>query len=261
MSIGIGIGGVALLGFLSVGLYRAAKYRRGFARLALWAGLLLSTLGIGLWLASTFLPCFSLTHVPLCRGPQSEKTLALTFDDGPNEPHTSQILDILARYGVRATFFTVGSHMIEHPELISRMQREGHDIGNHTFTHRPLAFANTAEIERELASWESAFRGAPATLFRAPHGWKSPWLQGTLDRRGYRLIGWTHGVWDSDKPGTEILLKRLRKAAENGAIILLHDGDGDRDRADRSQTLAVLPEFIEYCKNQGFEFLTVNEME
>lgn len=217
--------------------------------------------------AFIFLPCFSLFEPVLCQGPPQQKTIALTFDDGPNDPYTSEILDVLARTHVPATFFLVGQHMVQYPQVVKRMLMEGHEIGNHTWDHRPLITMSEAEIRQEIAQWETAFavfqplRALPLPkFFRAPHGWKSPFLARVLEEKGYRLIGWTRGVWDSDRPGESVLFERLQAAGKNGAILLLHDGDGSRPSADRSQTAAVLPKIIDYYRQQGFRFVTVREM-
>ena len=228
------------------------------ATLALLAGYLL----LALALAWTFLPCFSLSNAVLCRGPSNQKWIALTLDDGPNEPFTSQVLDILKQRQVHATFFLVGREIVRSPKTVERMLREGHAISNHTETHRPLVWRSRSAIQEELTAWEAAIAPLHPTgtkLFRSPHGWKDPWLPGLLKQRDYRWIGWTLGVWDSDRPGVELLNARLRELP-NGSILLLHDGDGDHPDADRSQTVAVLPKLIDDKLSQGFQFVTIPEM-
>lgn len=247
-------------------VYASTAARRFRAAVGVSA-LLLAWLGVGSLLASLFIPCFPLFASPVCRGPRAERQLALTFDDGPHEPYTSRILDTLARYHIHATFFLVGERMNRYPEVVARMLRDGHAVGNHSWDHRSFAFASSRDIERDITRWESAIAplleraGAKrTTLFRAPHGWKSPCLGKVLAARGYRLIGWTHGVWDSDRPGEDVLLRRLKAVPENGAIILLHDGDGDSAAADRGQTAAVLPQVIDYYQSLGFRFVTVPKL-
>ena len=223
--------------------------------------------GMVFLLVYVLVPCFDPFGDVICRGPTDQPVMALTFDDGPNEPYTSQILDILKRYQVPATFFVVGKHVRRYPEVARRIWQEGHEIGNHSWHHRPVMTMSRARIAHEVRAWEAemasvmppAFR--PSRVFRAPHGWKTPLLVSVLKPRGYRLIGWTHGVWDSDQPGEAVLRGRLHQVLDNGAIILLHDGDGDRDDADRSQTVAVLPELIEFYRGQGYRFATVSSLQ
>lgn len=228
--------------------------------------IVLGILGIvGLALVYSLVPCFSIHEKILCQGPADHPWIALTFDDGPNEPYTSAILDILKDEQITATFFIVGKYAAEYPETVQRIAREGHAIGNHTMTHEPLVFKGKAAIENDIDQWEETINAVSPKplelkLFRSPHGWKSPFLSVVLRQKGYRLIGWTHGVWDSDQPGKDVLLERLRRAGENGAIILLHDGDGDRARADRSQTVHALKEIIPYYRSRGFRFVTIPEI-
>lgn len=219
---------------------------------------LFSLAGLGLLLSLfVFVPCFDLS-ASLCRGPRSEKWVALTFDDGPNEPYTSEILEVLKRYRVPATFFLVGKKVEQSPEVVRRILREGFGMGNHSWDHRSFVFMGPREVRREIERWEEIvgeMGSVSLRLFRAPHGWKTPFLAGVLGQKKYRLIGWSRGVWDSDQPGTEILFQRLTRHPTNGEIILLHDGDGDREGGDRSQTVAVLPRVIEFYQGLGFRFV------
>lgn len=218
---------------------------------------------VALLLSSTFLPCFNPFGGATCRGLPSEKSIALTFDDGPNEPFTSQILDILRDQKVPATFFLVGKNLEGNREVVRRMIREGHLVGNHTWDHRSLVLMTPSAIREEIDLWEGAMEkiGIPSPkLFRAPHGWKGPFLPSILNKKGYRLIGWTRGVWDSDQPGTEVLYKRLTRLPKNGEIILLHDGGEARQGVDRSQTVEVLTRMIRFYKSHGFRFVTVGEV-
>lgn len=225
--------------------------------------LLVSFISMGLLFSTHLLPCFNFYYSAYCRGPAAPKQIALTFDDGPNEPYTSQILDILKKQHVKATFFIVGLNATRYPQVVKRIQEEGHIIGNHTFSHSPLLFKNKAEIQMEIENWEKVMDDIGihySHWFRAPHGWRSPFLPSVLQERGYRLAGWTRGVWDSDKPGIDVLYHRLSKGVAGGDIILLHDGEDIKTGADRSQTVGVLPQIIGDYKNQGFRFVTLTEM-
>jgi peptidoglycan-N-acetylglucosamine deacetylase len=225
--------------------------------------LLAIAIGLILFLCGELLPCFNLFESAFCRASSKDKWVALSFDDGPNEPYTSQILDILKENKVPATFFLVGKNVGRYPDVVRRIQEEGHLIGNHTDDHSPLLLMGPQGIRREIEDWEAAVSRvgvSHAPLFRAPHGWKSPFLPSILREKGYRLIGWTRGVWDSDQPGTEILYDRLTEDISPGEIILLHDGKDSKAGADRRQTVEVLPRMIRFYKDQGFRFVTLTEM-
>ncbi|QQR81363.1 MAG: polysaccharide deacetylase family protein [Deltaproteobacteria bacterium] len=243
------ISGLGLGGWLFLKSLRSLSYRLiffGFCALTYW-------------LCYTYIPCFSGGVV--CSVKEKQE-LALTFDDGPQEPYTSQVLDILKEENIHATFFVLGKYVQNHPDLIQRMIDEGHVVGNHGWSHTPLAFQGKNFIRHEIDSWEDVMRPfglLPYKLFRASHGWKNPALVKILNEKKYRFIGWNVGVWDSDKPQKEVLMERL-EGLSPGSIILLHDGDGDHEGGDRSQTVAVLPDLIHKYKKLGFQFVTIPEI-
>ena len=188
------------------------------------------------------------------------KVVALTFDDGPNPDATPLILDTLREKKVRATFFILGSHAERWPELVRRISREGHQIGNHGYFHRKLQFKSPFYVSRDIRLGIRAIKraGAPAPkYFRAPHGFRSPWTTPIASSYGERTIGWSLGVWDSDRPGVDEIVKRTLEGVEPGSIILLHDGDGYNPDGDRTQTAAALPQIIDRLKEQGYEFATL----
>ena len=188
------------------------------------------------------------------------KVVALTFDDGPNPNATPLILDTLREKKVRATFFILGSHAERWPELVRRISHEGHQIGNHGYFHRKLQFKSPFYVSRDIRLGIRAIKraGAPAPkYFRAPHGFRSPWTTPIASSYGERTIGWSLGVWDSDRPGVDEIVKRTLEGVEPGSIILLHDGDGYNPDGDRTQTAAALPQIIDGLKEQGYEFATL----
>jgi peptidoglycan/xylan/chitin deacetylase (PgdA/CDA1 family) len=188
------------------------------------------------------------------------KVIALTFDDGPNPEATPLILDTLAEKGVRATFFVLGSHVQRWPELVRRMSQEGHQLGNHGYFHRKLQFKSPFYVSRDIRLGIRAIKraGAPAPrYFRAPHGFRSPWTTPIALSYGERTVGWSLGVWDSDRPGVDEIVKRTLEGVSPGSIVLLHDGDGYNPDGDRLQTAAALPIIIDRLKEQGYEFATL----
>jgi peptidoglycan/xylan/chitin deacetylase (PgdA/CDA1 family) len=217
----------------------------------------LVALGGGGLLAYAFLP--SLGGIPR-RGRPGRQQVAITFDDGPNEPYTSQILDLLGRHDARATFFLLGRAVEQHPEVARRIGSLGHALGSHTYDHVKLHRLSAAAMDAEIVRGEAALAAAGVAgsgLFRAPHGFKNPLLPGVLRRRGLQLIAWTHGVWDTDRPGADVIATRALRGLRDGTILLLHDG---QPGTDRSQTVAALALILAACQRQGLKCVTVPEL-
>ena len=188
------------------------------------------------------------------------KVVALTFDDGPNPKATPRILDTLREKGVLATFFILGSHAERWPELVRRIAHEGHQLGNHGYFHRKLQFKSPFYVSRDIRLGIRAIKraGAPAPrYFRAPHGFRSPWTTPIASSYGERTVGWSLGVWDSDRPGVDEIVRRTLEGVSPGSIVLLHDGDGYNPDGDRMQTAAALPRIIDRLKDEGYEFETL----
>ena len=192
--------------------------------------------------------------------PTEERHVALTFDDGPNPEATPRILDMLAEYDVKATFFILGMHAEKWPELVHRAVREGHQVGNHGYFHRKLTFKSPHYVRRDVALGKRAIERAGASapvFFRAPHGFRSPWVSAIAGSLGERTIGWSLGVWDSDQPGVKRIVDQTIAGVKPGSIVLLHDGDGYNADGNRMQTAAALPEIIIGLRERGYEFVTL----
>lgn len=192
------------------------------------------------------------------QGVKGHNRIAFTFDDGPNHEHTAAVLDVLKRHGARGTFFCVGRLAAEQPELIQRMAAEGHDIGNHTHQHRKLSWESPRGIDFQIDSAQAAIAqaGVPTpTLFRAPHGFKSPFLPAALRCRGMRLCAWSVDVQDFQSPGTDVLVRRGWNGLRDGEIVLMHDGGGER-----SQTAEALDRFLVECRRRGLQAVTLSEL-
>ena len=189
---------------------------------------------------------------------------AITFDDGPSPEFTPQVLDALRTAGVRATFFVLGRNVRAHPEIARRIVAEGHELASHGDDHSLLTFEGPVAIAHQLRAAGEAVNGAigapPAPLFRAPHGFRSPMLVPVARRLGYRVVGWTAGVWDTARPGIDRIVERSVSRLHPGAILLLHDADGSGNGDDRSQTVAAVPQIIEAGKRMGLEFVTISEL-
>jgi peptidoglycan/xylan/chitin deacetylase (PgdA/CDA1 family) len=193
--------------------------------------------------------------------PSREPELALTFDDGPNPEATEPILNALGERGVKATFFVLGRHAERWPHLVRRIAEEGHTIGNHGYYHRKLHLKGPRSVREDLELGTRAIAdssGVRPRYFRAPHGYRSPWVTTIASSLGQRTVGWTRGVWDSAQPGVEIIVQRCVRAAKPGAILLLHDGDGYDPLGDRSQTARAVPMVLTRIHDLGLRFVTLD---
>ena len=196
----------------------------------------------------------------LGRLPTQEPELALTFDDGPNPDATPRILDALGRAGVHATFFILGRHAERWPALVRRVRDEGHALGNHGYFHRKLHFKSPGYVRADLGRGSDAIAdacGVRPALFRAPHGFRSPWVNHVAASLGERVIGWSLGVWDTDRPGADVIAQRTVVGARAGSILLLHDGDGYDPAGDRLQTADAVPRIVADLVGRGYRFVTV----
>jgi peptidoglycan/xylan/chitin deacetylase (PgdA/CDA1 family)/uncharacterized membrane protein YbhN (UPF0104 family) len=207
---------------------------------------------------------WDLSGASLRAGRPDRPEVALTFDDGPG-PDTPAVLDALDAAGVRATFFMLGRAAEAHPELVREVARRGHLVGLHGHSHRKLHLASPRTVTEELGRGEEAIRAAgvtPAPFFRAPHGFKGFALGRELRRRGLTLVGWTRGVWDTERPGADAIAERACERMRGGEILLLHDGCGTPGLDPRrDQTAAAVGEIVRRWREAGFDFVTVDRLE
>jgi len=199
------------------------------------------------------------------RGPKDKKVVSLTFDDGPSLRYTPAILDILKEKGVKATFFVTGKHVLKHSEIARRIVQEGHDIGNHTHTHRELSPSTRRIVLNQVRKAEKAIKavtGANPHLFRPPRGIYSNAVRQLLVDEGYRIILWTVSTIDWSGVSAKTIVRRVNRYARNGSIILFHDNSSffRRDRAKRKNTVEALPLVIDNLRERGFEIVPISEM-
>jgi peptidoglycan/xylan/chitin deacetylase (PgdA/CDA1 family) len=195
--------------------------------------------------------------------PSGNKLIALTYDDGPNDPHTLRLLDVLAKEDVRATFFLIGRYVQERPEIVQQIVQARHVVGNHTFTHPLLTFKSAGKIREELAKCRDALQcaiGEHSNLFRPPFGGRRPAVLSTARELGLEPVMWNVTGYDWSAPPAAAIELNVAKQIRGGDIILLHDGGHKLMGADRSQTVLATDHLIKRHKSQEYEFVTVPEM-
>jgi peptidoglycan-N-acetylglucosamine deacetylase len=200
------------------------------------------------------------TFIGLARG---SKQLALTFDDGPNDPHTLKLLEVLASHNVRATFFLIGRYVRQRPDLVRDLVKARHIIGNHTFTHPLLIFQSEAEIRKQLSDCSAALNdviGEHSNLFRPPFGGRRPAVLRIAREMALEPVMWNVTGYDWNAPPAAHIEAKVASQIRGGDVILLHDGGHKQMGADRSQTVIAVDHLIARYRNEGYEFVTIPEM-
>jgi peptidoglycan/xylan/chitin deacetylase (PgdA/CDA1 family) len=218
-----------------------------------------------------FIPASPVFGKVYYKGSPAENIVALTFDDGPNDPYTSQILDILDSYNIKATFFVIGRNVELYPETARRIVAEGHILGNHSYSHN----ANHALTEYGFRDLQLAqevifnITGVSPHLYRPPHGKKSPWELYDVKKEGLIEVTWSvsandqHVVAYFGEPSPETFAKEIVHETHPGEIILLHDGYGTLHgtvKSDKDITVKALPLIIEQLQAKGYRLVTVPEL-
>jgi peptidoglycan/xylan/chitin deacetylase (PgdA/CDA1 family) len=194
---------------------------------------------------------------------RGSKQIALTYDDGPNDPHTLKLLDVLAKHNVRATFFMIGRFVRQRPEIARAVAQAGHVIGNHTFTHPLLIFKSAEQTRTELVKCRSALQdaiGEHSNLFRPPFGGRRPATLRVARSLGLETVMWNVTGYDWNAPPAAVIEKKVARQMRGGDVILLHDGGHRAMGADRAQTVIATDSLIHQYKDQGYEFVTTEEM-
>jgi peptidoglycan/xylan/chitin deacetylase (PgdA/CDA1 family) len=182
--------------------------------------------------------------------------IALTFDDGPNATLTPKLLDLLAARHLKATFFVVGQNAADHPDILKRAVREGHEIGNHSWSHPNLGKMSDEAVRRELQKTDDAITAATGkrpTLMRPPYGSLTPrqkkWIH---EEFGYRIIIWDVDPLDWKRPGPSVVTARILKETHAGSIVLSHD--------IHPPTIEAMPATFDQLIKKGFKSVTVTEL-
>lgn len=187
-------------------------------------------------------------------GSRDHRRIALTFDDGPDPTRTPALLDTLAELGVPATFFVLGAAADAHPELCARIAREGHELGNHTYSHRYLPLVRSRNVAAELAATDAAIAratGVVPALVRPPYGGRSPWNVRVFARLAKRVVLWDVNSYDWKGAPADEVVRRVLEHARPGSIVLMHDGGRANLTVDAVRLL--VPEL----RARGFELVTV----
>ncbi|MFF9641101.1 polysaccharide deacetylase family protein [Kitasatospora aureofaciens] len=182
----------------------------------------------------------------------AQRVVALTIDDGPDPKYTPAVLDLLQQHGIRATFFLIGENAVEYPALVREIADRGHHIANHTWTHPDLRHMSESAVRDELERTSDLLHqttGRLPTWFRAPGGDWSPVSLKVAADLGLRNMGWSVDPRDWSRPGTPAIVDTILREVRPGAIVLNHDGGGDR-----SQTVAALKTYLPTLIDSGYLF-------
>jgi peptidoglycan/xylan/chitin deacetylase (PgdA/CDA1 family) len=182
--------------------------------------------------------------------------IAMTFDDGPSATLTPKLLDLLAAHHIKATFFVIGENVAEHPDIVARAAREGHEIANHSWSHPNLAKMSDEGVRRQLWHTDEAIKSATGTrptLLRPPYGSiterEKRWIH---DEFGYQIVLWDVDPYDWKRPGPAVVRSRILQETRPGSIVLSHD--------IHPGTIEAMPSTFDALEAKGFKFVTVSEL-
>lgn len=187
-----------------------------------------------------------------------EMKIALTFDDGPHPKTTPKILDILSKYGIHATFFEIGENIGYYTDVSRRVLREGHEIGNHTFSHPSLTGKNGCDLTGEMVKCDQTIYnllGYKTNLFRPPEGVLDNNIRAAANDMGYRVILWSVDTRDWAKTPANQIVSGILDSVQPGSIILMHDYTGKG-----CHTVEALDAVIPKLLDRGYSIVTVSEL-
>jgi len=194
-------------------------------------------------------------------GPRNSNLVALTFDDGPDDPYTLQIRDILDARGVKATFFTVGKALDARPDIAKALLSDGHLLANHSYRHDAVRWLDPRYHELQAA--QDAFRrnlGVCPAFFRPPHGTHTPFMARVVGDHGMRMVTWDVSGADWATDDGQQVARRVLENVKPGSIILLHDGIDGSVSADRSVLLTALPLILDGLEARGLKPVTLDRL-
>nr|WP_253896244.1 polysaccharide deacetylase family protein [Solibacillus sp. R5-41] len=187
-----------------------------------------------------------------------QKIVALTFDDGPHKKYTPEILSLLNKHQAKATFFIVGKNAEKHPEIISSMHEEGHEIANHTYSHPKKI--KTEDLMDEIQVTSDilfSITGEIPKLFRPVEGQYTDEMINAVTEKGYKIVMWSWHLDTEDwrDPGVNKIAQKVIDGVGNGNVVLFHDGG-----ANRTQTVQALEQILANLETQGYQFVTISEL-
>jgi peptidoglycan-N-acetylglucosamine deacetylase len=192
-------------------------------------------------------------------GPRSSRQIALTFDDGPTTANTVAVLEVLRKHEIKATFFLAGFRMVQNPTLAQQIVRDGHDVGNHSFSHSRMVLKSARFIRDEIQRTDQLIQESGYTKkkidFRAPYGAKFIGLPRVLSQLGKRHVLWDLEPMDTQTQNADLLVGRTLKKLRPGSIILLHDGG-----QQKPGTVAAIDQLIPKAKALGYSFVTITDL-
>lgn len=192
-----------------------------------------------------------------------QRVVALTFDDGPHPPYTGQLLDVLAKHNVKATFFLIGNRIEKHPEIARRVIAEGHQVGNHSYSHPLLGFLPPSYVQRQIERTDKLLRQVGVTgeiVFRAPMLTRFlpvAWILAKGDRAHISCDVWS---WDWTTQNPDRITETVLGKVKPGSIIVLHDGMAGKENANRSGTIEATDRIITVLKQDGYRFVRMSDV-
>jgi peptidoglycan/xylan/chitin deacetylase (PgdA/CDA1 family) len=191
-----------------------------------------------------------------CNNPsETEKKIALTFDDGPSE-FTLEVLELLKKYNAKATFFCIGKNIEKHPEILKQIIAEGHLVGNHSYSHSKFFdFYHEDKITDELRKTDKLlekFTSKKTNFFRPPYGVTTPSIRRALKVTRHKVIGWNIRSLDGGIKNQDLILSRIKKRVSPGGIVLLHD--------TAPHSVLVLEQFLQFLQQNNYEVVSVEEL-
>jgi len=214
----------------------------------------------GLWLALTAWASFDIRSgyyikTTVSNSSVKQSSVALTFDDGPTE-YTAEVLDLLKKFGQKATFFCIGTQVEKNPELLQRIVSEGHLVGNHTYTHSSfIGFWPVQRVSEEIRTTQkviSAYTGKTPVFFRPPFGVTNPSISKACEKNGMEVVGWSIRSLDTVLKNEQTILKRILPRLRKGSIVLLHDTS--------HKTTRTLEQLLLVMKQRNIQSVTVEEL-
>ena len=243
-----------LLAILAIACGALPLWRHQFVLLGtvVLAGLTVMGLGVAI-------PQFQLFGPFICRGSGSHRRVALTFDDGPDPRSTPRLLELLREAGISAAFFCIGKRVAANPELAAQIVREGHLLGNHTYTHSNFTnFFPCTRLRNELAQTQAAIEksaGVTPAYFRPPMGLSNPRIFQVAHRLKMQVIGWTVRSLDTVTADPQKIVARIARGLRPGAVILLHDGNIPVEKLE-----ATVKSLLDTLRGLGYEVVRLDEL-